>query len=77
VDSRSAQAAPAGGSGEPGRARQQFLAPPPRDVGRLLAQHRTGLPHYLDTNRWREIERSQKRWPLLLLLRNKAPGVVS
>ena len=41
------------------------LAPPPRDVGRLLERHGADLPQYLDVQRWQLIQESHRRWPLL------------
>jgi hypothetical protein len=41
------------------------LATPPRDVGRLLEQHGSSLPRYLDIQRWRQIQDSRERWALL------------
>lgn len=48
------------------------LAEPPRDVGRLLEHYGAALPQYLDAHRWREIENSRQRWPLLRTARTKA-----
>jgi hypothetical protein len=55
-------------------AHNSCLAAPPRDVGRLLEHYGTALPRYLDVHRWRDIETSQQRWPLLRHAPTKDPA---
>jgi len=53
------------------------LAPPPRDVGRMLERYGTILPCYLDAHRLREIQGSHQRWPILRASRAANEGVGS
>jgi len=50
------------------------LAAPPRDVDRLLVRYGAQLPRYLDAQRWREIDDSHQRWPLLWAKGPARPG---
>jgi hypothetical protein len=54
--------------------RARPLAPPPRDVTRLLKRYGTSLPRYLDAQRWRDIGHSHQRWPLLWNTAALGPG---